>query len=141
MKEKIYEIEGKFASYYYPETKTIVDIWEDLSASFEDWKSTIYDVGIMKFAPQKGATTWITDTSNAKGVFDKRIQEFREEVSAAAMAKSGIKLFFTVTSSSAIATLSARKTSKAYSGHGDMKSITVSSVEEAFEVRDKEFAK
>ena len=56
------------------------------------------------------------------------------------MAKSGVKVFFTIKSSSAIATLSARKTSKAYSGHGDMKSITVSSVEEAFKVRDQELS-
>jgi len=141
MREKIYEVPGKFVGYYYPESRTIVDIWEDLSASFEDWKNAIYDIGILKFAPENEVTTWVTDTSSAKGVFDKQIQDFREEVSAAAMANSGVKLFFTVTSSSAIATLSARKTSKAYTGHGDMKSITVSSVEEAFEVRDKEMAK
>ncbi|NQZ75989.1 MAG: hypothetical protein HRT61_07740 [Ekhidna sp.] len=138
MKTLIYEIPGKMQGHYDTDKKTIIDTWSILNASFEEWKSTIYDVGIMDFVAKNGATTWITDTSNATGVFDKKIQQFREDVSAEAMAKSGIKMFFTVMSGSAIATLSARKTSKAYAGHGNMQSISVGSLEEAFEMRDKE---
>ena len=138
MKRLIYEIPGKVTGHYYPESNTIIDSWTELNASFDDWKKTIYDIGILDFAPKNGVTTWITDTSKASGVFNNEIQDFREGVSAAAMARSGIKLFFTVMSASAIATLSARKTSKAYSGHGSMDSIAVSSIEEAFEIRDRE---
>lgn len=140
MKEKIYEIPDKLVGYYYPETKTIVDHWTDIGASFEEWKSTIYDIGIMKSVQEKGALTWITDTSNAKGVFKPEIQKFREEVSGMAMAKSGIKLFITVTSASAIATLSAKKTLQAYSGNGEMKTASASNLEEAYEIRDRELS-
>ena len=138
MQTKIYEIPGKLISHYYPNEQTIIDTWTELNASFEDWKKTIYEIGILEFAPKNGVKTWITDTSQATGVFSNEIQTFREEVSAAAMAKSGIKLFFTVTSDSAIATLSARKTSKVYSGHGEMQSLVVSSLQEAFDIRDRE---
>lgn len=141
MKTKIYEIPGKMVSHYYPpEEKTIIDSWTELNASFEDWKKTIYEIGILDFAPKNGVTTWITDTSRATGIFDNQIQDFRKDVSAAAMAKSGIKLFFTVLSSSALSTLSVRKTSKVYGGHGEMKSMAVSSLEEAFEIREKELS-
>lgn len=140
MKTKIYEIPGKMVSHYYPEEKIIIDSWTELNASFEDWKKTIYEIGILDFAPKNGVTTWITDTSRATGIFDNQIQDFRKDVSAAAMAKSGIKLFFTVLSSSALSTLSVRKTSKVYGGHGEMKSMAVSSLDEAFEIREKELS-
>ncbi len=138
MKREIYSIPGKLVTHYHSDTRTIIDTWTDMSVSLEEWKSTIYDIGIMNFAAQNGAKAWITDTSNAKGVFNRDIQEFRAKTSAAAMEKSGIKCFFTVLPQSAISKLAAYQTSKNYAGHGSMTSHTVNSLDEAFAIRKQE---
>lgn len=138
MKELIYEIPGKMQGHYYPEEKTIVDTWTVLNATMEEWKETIHDVGVMDLASKKGVTTWITDTSNATGVFGKQIQQFRKDVSAEATAKNGVKLFLTVMPASPTSALSARKNVKAYEGYDQMRSVSVLSLKEALDIREKE---
>lgn len=138
MEIELYNVPGKVVGKYHLDINTIIDSWSSLNISFEDWKSNIYEIGILDFAAKNEVTAWVTDTSNSEGVFRREIQEFRENVSAEAMAKSGVMYFFTVLQSSAIAKLSGRRVSKAYSGQGQMKSLAVESLEEAFELIKKE---
>lgn len=77
-KKEIYQIPGKMVGYHLPEIHTILDTWSSsLFVSLEDWKSTVFDFGIMDFAPKHGVTSWIIDTSGARSVFPPQIQEFR----------------------------------------------------------------
>jgi hypothetical protein len=138
MKVELYNVPGFVVGHYHPDINTIIDTWDSMSISLEDWQSTIYEMGILDFAPKNGVTAWITDTSTASGVFKPELQEFRASISAPQMAKGGIKCFFTVLPNSAIAKLSVRQTSKVYTGHGEMKSFTVDSMEEALKIREEE---
>jgi len=135
---EVYSIPGKLVGHHLLDSNTIVDSWTSLDVTFEEWKSTIYEMGILKYVPKHKVTSWITDTSNSSGLFKPEIQDFRKATSAEAMAQAGIKMYFTVLPQSALGKLSVRRTSSAYSGHGEMQSISVASMLEAFDIIKKE---
>lgn len=141
MKIEVYNIPGKVVGHHHPEINAMVDTWESMIISLEEWKANIYDIGICDYAPKHKVDTWIIDTSNGHGVFKPAIQEFRENVARPKLVENGVKFFFVVSSQSAVSKLSSRKTSKIYSGDKHMKSFYVDSIDEAKEIRATELAK
>ena len=133
MKE-LYRIPGKVVGHYHPDIHTIIDSWESLMVSLDEWRSNIYDIGIVDYAPKHGVKAWIIDTSKSQGVFKPEIQEFREKVARPKLAQVGVKHLFVVLPASAIGKLSAKKTAKLYGGQEGMQSHHVASVEEAVSI-------
>ena len=140
MKE-IYNIPEKMKGFHDPTINAIIDSWENMNVSFEDWKSTIYDIGITDYAPKHGVDTWVIDTSKGTGVFNQEIQDFRDKVARPKLVENGIKYFFVVSSGSALGKLSSKRTSKIYAEGGLMKSFHVESIEEAKQIRAEEIEK
>lgn len=114
MKKELYRVPGKVVGHHHPELNAIIDTWESLLISLDDWKATIFEIGIMDYAPKHIVTVWVIDTSNGQGVFKPDVQEFREKVARPKLAENGIKFLFVVLSNTAIGRLSARKTAKLY---------------------------
>ena len=137
-KIEIYNVPGKVVGHHIPEINAIVDTWDSMMITLEEWKANIYDIGIADYAPKNKVDTWVIDTSKGSGVFKPEVQEFREQVAAATLVQNGIKLFFVIASGSALGKLSSRKTSKIYTGHGDMKSFYVESMQEVLRIRKEE---
>lgn len=134
MAKELYHIPGKVIGRHHPEINTIIDTWESLSVSLDDWKASVYEIGIVDYAPKHGVTGWIIDTSNSQGVFKPEIQEFREKVARPKLAENGVKFLFVVLPQSAISKLSARKTARLYQGQGALEAHPVASIEEAVEL-------
>lgn len=131
MVKELYNVPGKVVGRYHPDINTIIDTWESLSITLDDWKASVFELGIVDFAPEHGVTGWIIDTSNSRGVFKPEVQAFREKVARTKLAKNGVKYLFVVLPQSAISKLSARKTAKLYQGNGVLEAHPVASVEEA----------
>ncbi len=133
MAKELYKIPGKVVGRHHPEINAIIDTWESLLISLEDWKASVYEIGIVDYAPRNGVTSWIIDTSKSQGVFKPEIQDFREKVARPRLAENGVKFLFVVLPHSAISKLSARKTAKLYQ-EGTFESYPVSSINEAVEI-------
>ncbi len=134
MKKEIYSIPGKMVGHHHPDINCIVDSWTSLFVTLDEWKSTVYDIGITDYAPRNGVTSWIIDTSKASGVFKPEIQEFRTNVARPKLEENGVTRLFVVLPASAIGKLSARKTAKLYDAKGILKAYDVMSIEEAFDI-------
>ncbi|MDW3195811.1 MAG: hypothetical protein R8G66_25785 [Cytophagales bacterium] len=114
-KKEIYQIPGKMVGYHLPEINTILDVWSSsLFVSLEDWKSTVFDIGIMDYAPKHRVTSWIIDTSGARSVFPPQIQEFRQNVAKKALQENGVKRLIVVLPETGIGKFSAGKTAELY---------------------------
>ena len=120
--------------HYHAEIHTIIDTRGSLLISLDDWQSTIYDIGIVDFAPKNGVKAWIIDTSKSQGVFKPEVQEFREQVARPKLAENGVKHLFVVLPATALGKLSAKKTARLYGGQSTMKSHHVASVAEAIDI-------
>ena len=134
MVKELYNIPGKVIGRHHSEINTIIDTWESLSISLDDWKASVYEIGIVDYAPKNGVTGWIIDTSNSSGVFKPEVQHFRETVARPKLVENGVKFLFVVLPQSAISKLSARKTARLYQGQGALEALPVASVEEAVDV-------
>jgi hypothetical protein len=134
MVKELYKVPGKVVGNYHPDIHTIIDTWESLAITLEEWKASVYDVGIVDFAPKHGVIGWIIDTSQSQGVFKPEVQEFREKVARPKLAENGVRFLFVVLPQSAISKLSARKTARLYKGQGALEAHPVASVNEAVEM-------
>ena len=116
-KSEIYRIPGKLIGEHLPEIQTILDSWNSsLFVSLEDWKSTVFDIGIMDYAPKHDVRNWIIDTSEARSVFPPKIQEFRQNVAKKALEENGVRRLIVVHPPSGIGKFSAAKTAQLYEG-------------------------
>lgn len=138
MVKELYNIPGKVVGHHHPEINTIIDTWDSLLISLEEWKASVYEIGIVDYAPKNGVTSWIIDTSKGRGVFKPEVQEFREKVARPKLAANGVKLLFVVLPQSAIGKLSARKTAKLYKGGGELEAFPVASIDEAIAIMKQE---
>ncbi len=134
MVKELYNIPGKVVGHHHPEINTIIDTWESLSITLDDWKASVYNIGIVDYAPKHDVIGWIIDTSNSTGVFKPEVQEFRERIARPKLVENGVKFLFVVLPQSAISKLSARKTARLYQGKGILEAHPVASIEEAVEM-------
>ena len=133
-KSEIYRIPGKLIGEHIPEIQTILDSWNSsLFVSLEDWKSTVFDIGIMDYAPKHDVKNWIIDTSEARSVFPPKIQEFRQSVAKKALQDNGVKRLIVVHPKSGIGKFSAAKTAELYDSD-ELKTFDVESLQEAFDI-------
>lgn len=131
MVKELYNLPGKVVGHYHPEINTIIDTWTSMFISLEQWKSTVYDIGIMDFAPKNGVIAWIIDTSNARSVFPPEVQEFRQKVAKPKLEENGVRYLFVVLPEKGIGKFSAGKTANIYEGQGSLQAFEVNSIEEA----------
>ena len=136
MKQEIYQIPGKMSGSHDIQINAIIDSWQNLLVSLDEFKKTVYDQGI-SYAKQNKVETWIVDTSDALGTFKPDIQEFIESTVAPKCTEIGIKYFFVVLPKSAISKLSARKIAKINANQEGMQTIEVGSVNEALSLLQK----
>lgn len=134
MQKELYHIPGKVIGHHHPEINSIIDTWDSLLISLDDWRSTIYEVGIVDYAPRNGVKAWIIDTSKSQGVFKPEVQEFREKVARPKLAENGVRHLFVVLPATALGKLSAKKTARLYGGQKSMKSHYVTSIQEAVNI-------
>ena len=92
MKTVIYSIPGHVTGTYDSNINGIIDTWESLLISMEDFKSTVYDIGIA-FAKENNVTAWIVDTSQGQEVFSKEVQDFVELTLSSTCAKLELNSF------------------------------------------------
>lgn len=130
MKKELYKIPGKVVGHHDPSINAIIDTWQSLFISLEEYKSTIYEIGIVDYAPKNGVTTWIIDTGHGRSVFRPEVQEFREEIARPKLEEVGIKYLFVVLPEKGIGKFSAGKTANIYGGQEKMKTFEVSSMAE-----------
>ena len=135
MKE-IYKVDGFMTGKYDIAHSAILDTWSSLMISQEQFKSTIFDVGVA-FAMANEIRYWIVDTSNAVGVFKKDVQAYIDSTVAPKFAEIGIIYFFIVLPQSAIAKLSAKHIAKINDDQKGMQTVQVGSVAEALSIIDK----
>lgn len=129
MKQEIYSIPGKMMGHHDLQINAIIDTWQNLLVSLEDFKKTVFDQG-MPYAIENKLNTWVVDTSEAIGTFKPEIQAYIESTVAPKCAEIGIKYFFVVLPKSAISKLSARKIAKINANQEGMQTIEVGSVDE-----------
>ncbi len=138
-KKEIYQIPGKMVGHHFPEIDTIVDTWTaSLFVSLEDWKSTVFDIGITDFAPKNGVKNWIIDTSQARSVFPPAIQEFRENTAKGELERNGVKRLFVVLPNSGIGKFSAAKTAELYDGDRGLHGYDVENIAQALDIIKKD---
>lgn len=133
---EVYAIPGHVTGHYDDRIDGMIDTWESLMVSLEDFKSTVFDIGI-DFAIKNQVTTWIVDSSNGQGVYKKEVQEFVERILAPKCSSIGIKYFFVVLPQSALGKLSAKKVASINAEQLGMQTIEVSSVKEALNLLEE----
>lgn len=137
MKE-LYKVPGKVVGHHHPDINAIVDTWDSMAISLEEWKSTIFEIGIMDYAPKHGVTTWVIDTRHSSGIFYPEVQEFREKVAAQKLVENGVRFLFVIQSRSVLGKSSGRKTTELYSKQNNLISFQVASIEEALDIVKEE---
>ncbi len=138
-KIEIYSIPGKMVGHHYPEINTIVDTWtSSLFVSLEDWKATVFDIGITDYAPKNDVKNWIIDTRQARSVFPPAVQEFRKNIAKPELEKNGVKRLFVVLPSSGIGKFSAAKTAELYDGDEGLNGYDVETLEQAINIIKKD---
>ncbi len=95
MKTKINLIPGKMESFHVPEVNAILDKWINYDVTLQEFDDAVLHKGLT-IAREKKSRAWIVDSSDAKGVFSKAIQEFIGTDVFSNFAKNGIKYFITV---------------------------------------------
>lgn len=134
-KKKIYQIPGKLEGHHHPDLNAIVDTWSSsLFISLEDWKATVFEVGIKDYAPKHGVKNWIIDTRQARSVFPPDIQAFRQNVAKKELEKNGVERLIVVLPSYGFGKFSAAKTAELYDGDQGLHGYEVKSLEEAFDL-------
>lgn len=134
MKKELYNVPGKVVGHHHPDIHAIIDTWSSLFISLDEWKSSVYDIGIVDYAPKNGVRTWIIDTSTARSVFPPDVQEFREKVAKPKLEENGVQYLFVVLPEVGIGKFSAGKTAQLYDSNGKMQAFEVTSVDEALDI-------
>lgn len=130
MRKEIYAVAGKMKGEHDSQIPAMIDTWESLLISVEDFKSTIVEIGV-PYAKASGITTWIVDTSQAANVFKMEVQRYIEETVAPSFAAIGIKYFILILPNSAMGKLSAKKVAQTNGKQDGMQTIEVFSWEDA----------
>ncbi len=134
-KEEIYSIPGKMTGHYYHQIDTIIDTWtSSLFVALEDWKATVYDIGIAEFAPNKRVKNWIIDTSQARSVFPPAVQEFSEKEAKPKLEEMGLQRLIVILPATGIGKFSASKIAEIYDGEAGMKSYELENMDQAMEL-------
>lgn len=131
IKTPLASVPGKVTSSWIAQDLTVIDEWESFFITLPQFREAIFDVALPKGA-QLGATAWIVDTRNAKGVLPDDVHAFIGTKGHALFAAKGIKFFITVRPKSATAALSFQRVEKVV-GPSGMQLVMVDSVEEALE--------
>lgn len=126
----IYHVEGHVLGEYESTLNAMIDTWDSLLISKENFKKSIYEVGV-PFAQRNKVTSWIVDTSNSEGLFKVEVQKFIDESVAPKFAEIGIQRFFIIPPKSAIAKLSATRVAEINNDQDGMQTITIESVNSA----------
>ena len=126
-------MEGHVLGEYESTLKAMVDTWHSLLISKENFKKSIYEVGV-PFAQRNKVTSWIVDTSNSEGLFKVEVQKFIDETVEPKFAEIGIKRFFITPPKSAIAKLSATRVAEINNDQDGMQTITIESVSSAIKI-------
>lgn len=130
-REEIYSIPEKMVGHYYPEISAIVDTWEaSLFVSSEDWKSTVFDIGVSEIVPKFKVKHWIINTSKARSVFPPAIQDYAENKAKPALEKHGLTHLIVVLPETGIGRFSAGKTADIYDA-GKLNAYQVENLDEA----------
>ncbi len=132
-KIEVYSIPGKMVGHHHEDINAMIDTWKNLLVSLGEFKANIHDIGL-EYAEKHRVTTWIVDTSDSTGVFKIEIQQFIESTVAPKCAEIGIKHFFVVLPSSAVAKLSTKKVARINSNQKGMQTFEVTSVDEALDM-------
>lgn len=124
-------VPGKVVSSWLAQERAVVDAWESFFIGLPEFKKAIFESALPK-AAKLGATAWIVDTRNARGVLPDEVLTFISQHGHALFAAKGIKHFITVRPKSPTAALSLQRVEKVV-GPSGMQLITVDSVEAALE--------
>lgn len=92
---KIQEINGKMKSTWESDVISVLDTWTTYNITLDEFKEAILNKG-MAFAKAHGGIAWIVDSSKAKGVFSKEIQDFIGSSVFPTFVQNGIKYFITI---------------------------------------------
>lgn len=127
--KSVYNINGKLEVKWLPEVKAIIDKWQDYSVTLEEFQTAIMDKGL-NYSKFSNGIAWIADSSEAKGVFSKDIQDFINSNVFPAFSKSGIKYFITIKPKNSLTGLTVRKYSEKVGPNG-IKLVETESLNEA----------
>ena len=127
----INKIEGKLEANWREDVKAVVDTWTSYSISLEDFKETVLVKGL-NYAKENGGIAWIVDSTSAKGVFSKEIQDFIVSDVFPSFMNAGIKYFITTSSDEAVTRLTVNQFKKQI-GPAGIQLVEVSDVESGVE--------
>lgn len=132
MKQKIYEIPGKFTVEWENDVKVMIDTWTSYNITLDQFKEAVIKKGVAH-ATGKGVKAWIVDSSNATGALPQEIQNFIDSDCFPTFARIGVKYFITITSAKSALTKMSVNTYSAKAGPNGLKLVQVNSVNEAIE--------
>ena len=128
----INQIAGKLTTTYNPEARAVIDTWENYSITLEEFKDAIMNKAL-GYGKSQSAKAFIVDSTQAKGVFSREIQEFIEQRVFKEFAEAGIKYFITTSSEvSSITNLAITSFSSKAGPHG-IELVQVNNADEAVE--------
>ena len=113
----IHKINNKLNVSWRSDIKAIVDKWIDYNVPLAEFKDAVLGKGL-DYAKAHGAVAWIVDSSTAKGVFSKEIQDFIGTDVFPAFAANGIKYFITILPENALTKLTVKNYSTKAGPHG-----------------------
>lgn len=129
---KIFSLPGNLEVTWNSEVKAIIDTWSNYQISLDDFRDAVLVKGL-SHAKKNGGIAWIVDSSKAKGVFSKEIQDFIGSDIFPAFAKNGIKYFITITSKVSAMTKLTVKSYSAKTGPHGLRLIELNNVYDAID--------
>jgi hypothetical protein len=134
MRKVIYEIPKKMIGYHDLEINSMIDIWTNLIATVDQFKSTIHDIGI-PYAKENNIKTWIVDTGTSQGVFKSEEKEYIDNVIAPKCEDIGIEYFFVILGTNALTNLSVKKVVQINAAQKGMQTLMVESMNEILQIQ------
>ncbi len=127
---KVFENPGKVLLEWDFISNVMIATWDTYYISLAEYTEAIQEG--LKMVKQHGIKAWIVDSSNAKGVFSKEIQDYIRDVVFPTDAGLGVKYFITIDSVSALTNINVRLYSVSADSNG-IKSVKAHSVHGALE--------
>ena len=127
--KSVYNIGGKLEVKWLPEVKAITDKWHSYAVTLNEFQKAVMDKGL-NYAKASNGRAWIADSSEAKGVFSKDIQDYINSDVFPNFSKNGIKYFITIKPKNSLTDLSVKKYSEKVGPNG-MKLVETNSLDEA----------
>lgn len=129
MRTKFFEIPGKLEVEWEDEAHAVIDTWTNQFITLDEFREAVFIQGITQ-AQNNGGVAWIVDSSKAKSVFPKKVQDFIVSDVFPKFYEIGIRYFLTITPEDIVAKLSVTKYS-AETGPAGLKLVKCSSVDDA----------